>query len=1064
MVQTPDDNYRIATRGVDVGNRATAYRYVTASGNYTFLAAQPYLMKYTDLHGNDSVRFQVWDVRASGSLLSLGPSMVTNRPSIYEVNTTLLSGLQVAGYLSVMYNFTVTPTTHMKISASFKNSGGLASYNIVWVLVGGGYVTTSPDSPPAYANSTSTLTSAGNVTAGYLAARPTNNKVWAKIDFSDFGAADLRYGPVSLGGAILHAVVVVFPPNVATVDPSVVQSTAAGCSSPTRCSGWSGQAAFTGSVSAGDLLIAIETETNGGTSSCASLSSPSDSLGDSWSAAVTNCSSDPTNNENAEVNIYYATAKSSGSDTVTLGGTIALATGLAIYEVSGAGSSPTASTGSCSSGISCGSSYSVSSFSLPSPFFVVAGVDVAEGANPSFTAGTSYTAGPNGDTRSFTEYSTSASSPTTSPASSGTSSYDWAEAAAAFGPATVTQPISATFDPSYGGSVQTIMVSGCSPNPSAFTGNGATNNIAMSPSCSFSLSLPGGYHWTTGSSSTTCSSGACSTFSTTYQQNSVTQPVTASPTGTLAQQTVSASGCGASPATFAGDGLSHSLSAQPSCTITLYLPAAYLWTSTGSQTRSVTTCSSGTCPASSDSYYFSDAASSTQSWSKPGLSPYQGYFATLDEYVSPGNGLLGVAQMDLSIPGRGLDLSITRVFSTPYSFRTASPYVYDNYTLTNLGYGWSLDFPWLGTNYFHLVSGQAYPYQWSGNTFEYHKAVDFKLVNTGNGYTLYAMSGTVYQFDANKKLTSITDSTGNNTIYFGYGTDGYISQITDTIGRVVTFSYNANNQLASIAYAGNSWSYGYSGNNLVSMTDPLGRITTYQYNSGAPAGIASWLISAVLYPTGGKTTYAYGSAPINSQVSTYYVTAKNVYYFPTLLSQSSSISYSLLNGDPVWSNATISDAVNIQVYQDYSFQSSNSLMRLYDKSSSGALIRITEYDYDSSGRISSTKFYSPTNTLLASSQASYDDWGNLVYSKDNVGKETWYSYANTDSQNTFGTTGFSNSFYTQTISSNIHDALVGEATWQDGTGSVAQETYFEYDSAGNLLEQKQLHSGSWLLT
>ncbi|TLY13392.1 MAG: RHS repeat protein, partial [Thaumarchaeota archaeon] len=226
------------------------------------------------------------------------------------------------------------------------------------------------------------------------------------------------------------------------------------------------------------------------------------------------------------------------------------------------------------------------------------------------------------------------------------------------------------------------------------------------------------------------------------------------------------------------------------------------------------------------------AALSSNSWSKPGLSPYEAYFDHLVEYVSPGNGLLSIKQDDLYLPGRGLDLDVARAFSTPYAFHySSSPYMYDNYTLSNIGYGWSLNFPWLGTNYLHLLDGQAYPYSWVGSTFEYHGALDFKLVNNGNGYTLYTSDGTICQFDSSKKLTSITDRTGNNVISFAYGANNYVSQVTDTLGRTVTFSYT-NNQLTSITSGGRTWTYGYSVNDLVSVTDPLNRVTTYQYNTG----------------------------------------------------------------------------------------------------------------------------------------------------------------------------------------------------------------------------------------
>ncbi|TLY05912.1 MAG: RHS repeat protein, partial [Thaumarchaeota archaeon] len=460
------------------------------------------------------------------------------------------------------------------------------------------------------------------------------------------------------------------------------------------------------------------------------------------------------------------------------------------------------------------------------------------------------------------------------------------------------------------------------------------------------------------------------------------------------------------------------------------------------------------------------AATSQNSWSRPGLSPYEGYFQNFMEYVSPGNGLLSVGQGTLALPGRGgLYLEISLVYSQPYAFRSSSsPYQYDNFTLSNLGDGWSLSLPWLGTNYLHLADGQAYPYEWSGSTFTYHRTVDFQLVqNSGGGssgtYTLYDKSGTTYQFNSNKQLTSITDQTGNNTITFSYGAEGYISQITDAVGRVVSFSYNSNKQLASISSGGRAWTLAYSGNNLVSVTDPIGRATTYEYHTGN-----LWLVSGVLYSTGGKTTYSYGSAPVGTEAKTYYVTSRNVYSSPTQLSQSDSISYNILNGNAVWSNSTMSDGASIQAYQDYNFQNSKNLMRVYDKTSSGSVTKIAESDYDTAGRVNETKLLSPSNALLSYSVRSYDDWGNVKYSKDSVGHETWLSYANTDSSDTFGTSGCTPSFFSQTISANIHDAIVGTCSYQSGVGTAQEQAYYKYDPRGNLLEQKVLHDGGWLYT
>ena len=456
-----------------------------------------------------------------------------------------------------------------------------------------------------------------------------------------------------------------------------------------------------------------------------------------------------------------------------------------------------------------------------------------------------------------------------------------------------------------------------------------------------------------------------------------------------------------------------------------------------------------------------DAVTSPNSWSKPGLSPYEVYFQHLTETISPGNGLLGVEQDDLAVPGRGIDLVLGRVFSSPKLFRGSSPFIYDNYTLAPMGYGWSLNLPWLGSYFLHLTDGQEYQYQWSGNTFAYHNATDFVLTHNSDGsYTLSMPSGMQYQFGSNESLLSVVDATGNNAISFRYS-GGHIFEVIDTIGRAATFSYNSAGQLASINYNGEAWTYSYSGGDLVSATDPLGRTTSYQYGGPNP-----WLVSAVFYPSGGWSQYTYGNAQVGSDTKTYYVTLRNVYSSAgtSSLARSDSVSYDIVNGQVIWSNSTVSDGTTVQGHTNSNFQGAKRMMRVYDENSAESVVKMTEQDYDASGRTNETKLLSPSGALLTYSASSYDDWGNVVHSRDNVGKETWSSYANTDSLNTFGTTGFSNSFYVQTISSNIHDALVGQATWQDGTGSMPQETYFKYNSAGNLLEQKQLHNGSWLLT
>lgn len=105
----------------------------------------------------------------------------------------------------------------------------------------------------------------------------------------------------------------------------------------------------------------------------------------------------------------------------------------------------------------------------------------------------------------------------------------------------VVEPITATFDSTYGGSSQTVTVSGCLATPSTFPGDGVSRDVAMAHSCAFTLSLPSGYQFTGGTGTTTCSSGTCAGYTTSYEATPVT--VTCSPgTAVVGTRTVCTAG------------------------------------------------------------------------------------------------------------------------------------------------------------------------------------------------------------------------------------------------------------------------------------------------------------------------------------------------------------------------------------------------------------------------------------------------------------------------------------------------------------------------------------------
>ncbi|MBU7025318.1 MAG: hypothetical protein HXS48_00135, partial [Theionarchaea archaeon] len=115
--------------------------------------------------------------------------------------------------------------------------------------------------------------------------------------------------------------------------------------------------------------------------------------------------------------------------------------------------------------------------------------------------------------------------------------------------------------------------------------------------------------------------------------------------------------------------------------------------------------------------------------------------------------------------------------------------------------------------------------------------------------TRYRKNGIREDYDSEGRIISITNLNGN-TITFTYNQYG-ISAITDTVGRVVTFSY-AGGKLVSISDGVRTITYSYSGDKLVAVTDPLGRVTSYEYLAGN-----SFLITGVYNPTGGFSSYEY---------------------------------------------------------------------------------------------------------------------------------------------------------------------------------------------------------------
>lgn len=210
---------------------------------------------------------------------------------------------------------------------------------------------------------------------------------------------------------------------------------------------------------------------------------------------------------------------------------------------------------------------------------------------------------------------------------------------------------------------------------------------------------------------------------------------------------------------------------------------------------------------------------------------------------------------DISIPGKGLPLEVT--------LRYWSQREYNN----RYGYGWFMCYNvrlvLLADNSIEVLLGcggqDNYTDDPASDVYDPPTGAYAVLTKVGGtGYTLEQTNGTVYSFDANGRLTSITDR-NDNEITFAYNATGplpivgkskyvtgtsvaatlaydwMLTAITDTKGDDLDFQYNANGRLETITdYTGRQWEYNYSNDdNLEFITTPA--------ISGFPAGLVTEL-------------------------------------------------------------------------------------------------------------------------------------------------------------------------------------------------------------------------------
>lgn len=292
------------------------------------------------------------------------------------------------------------------------------------------------------------------------------------------------------------------------------------------------------------------------------------------------------------------------------------------------------------------------------------------------------------------------------------------------------------------------------------------------------------------------------------------------------------------------------------------------------------------------------------------------------------------------------------------------------------------------------------------NTWLYAYDLEGKLTDT----TDPAGHVTHNEYDAAGQLVKVTRnyaanrpkndaSQWNIVTEYTYDAVGNQIAVTDTLGHITTYSYDANNRLLqTIDPANNVTSNTYdSMGRLLTTTDPLQRVTTYNYDE-------TGRLASTVNPLGGMT-------------SSLYNLDGNLAGTIDPLGRITSFTYDSLNRlitttDPLGNTTTNSydDAGNLVSTSDakghtttYDFDALGRRIRQTDQAGG-----ITEYFYDDAGNLIqqidprhkvTTFEYDALNrqvrqidSLGGITQSFYDTVGNKVKTIDARGKETFYEY------------------------------------------------------------------------
>ena len=210
----------------------------------------------------------------------------------------------------------------------------------------------------------------------------------------------------------------------------------------------------------------------------------------------------------------------------------------------------------------------------------------------------------------------------------------------------------------------------------------------------------------------------------------------------------------------------------------------------------------------------------------PGLRPLAANpTAALGEPVNMATGSFFTSAVDVSLPGIGVPFTFTRSYNSADS------------TSGRLGLGWTDSLAWSlsvdgsGNPTVRAGSGQQLHFTLQGGSYVPDPGGRATLTAVSGGYKLVLTDQSAYVFNSSGRLTGESDRNGEG-LSLAYDGSGNLASVTDSAGRVITFT-TSGGLLTGIALPdGRSVAYAYTSGKLTSFTDLRGNTVGYTYDSG----------------------------------------------------------------------------------------------------------------------------------------------------------------------------------------------------------------------------------------